>query len=65
MRTENGTRIGRNATRLNRKLGTYGNRDGLDSAHYEGSTTDGRPQRKNINRASRTKKNNKNKLYIA
>ena len=64
VRTEKGKRIARNATRLNRKLGTYGNGDGLDSAHYEGSTTEGRPQRKDINRASRTKKKNKNKLYI-
>ena len=64
VRTEKGKRIARNATRLNRKLGTYGNGDGLDSAHYEGSTTEGRPQKKSINRASRTKKKNKNKLYI-
>ena len=64
VRTEKGKRIARNATRLNRKLGTYGNGDGLDSAHYEGSTTKGRPQRKDINRASRTKNKNKNKLYI-
>ena len=64
VRTAKGKRIARNATRLNRKLGTYGNGDGLDSAHYEGSTTEGRPQRKDINRASRTKKKNKNKLYI-
>tara|TARA_B100000287_G_scaffold218165_1_gene205759 strand:+ start:33 stop:305 length:273 start_codon:yes stop_codon:yes gene_type:complete len=63
VRTEKGKRIARNATRLNRKLGTYGNGDGKDAAHYEGSTTDGRTQDKSINRASRTKKN-KNKLYI-
>ena len=31
-----GNRIAREATRLNRKLGTYGNGDGLDSAHYKG-----------------------------
>ena len=64
VRTEKGKRIARNATRLNRKLGTYGNGDGLDSAHYEGSTTEGRPQKKSINRASRTKKKNRNKLHI-
>ena len=64
VRTEKGKRIARNATRLNRKLGTYGNGDGLDSAHYEGSTTDGRPQKQSINRASRTKKKNKRKLHI-
>ena len=50
-----GNRIAREATRLNRKLGTYGNGDGLDSAHYEGSRTDGRPQKKSINRRSRLK----------
>ena len=56
VRTEKGKRIARNATRLNRKLGTYGNGDNLDSAHYEGSTTRGRSQHESINRASRTKK---------
>ena len=64
VRTEKGKRIARNATRLNRKLGTYGNGDGLDSAHYKGSTTDGRSQKQSINRASRTKKKNRNKLHI-
>ena len=64
VRTEKGKRIARNATALNRKLGTYGNGDELDSAHYEGSTTEGRPQKKSINRASRTKKKNRNKLHI-
>ena len=59
-----GKEISKNATRLNRKLGTYGNGDGLDSAHYEGSTTEGRPQPAPINRASRTKKKNKRKLRI-
>ena len=62
--SEKGKEIARNATRLNRKLGTYGNGDGLDSAHYEGSTTEGRSQKKSINRASRTKKKNRNKLHI-
>ena len=52
-----GNRIAREATRLNRKLGTYGNGDGLDSAHYEGSRTDGRPQSKSTNRRSRLKLN--------
>ena len=32
------------ANKLNRKLGTYGNRDGLDAAHYKGSKTRGRLQ---------------------
>jgi len=64
VRTEKGKRIARNATRLNRKLGTYGNGDDLDSAHYEGSETEGRPQKQSINRASRTKKKNRRKLHI-
>jgi len=64
VRTEKGKRIARNATRLNRKLGTYGNGDNKDAAHYKNSTTDGRTQDESINRASRTKKKNKNKLYI-
>ena len=64
VRTEKGKRIARNATRLNRKLGTYGNGDPYDAAHYEGSTTEGRLQKKSINRASRTKKKNRNKLHI-
>ena len=64
VRTEKGNRIARNATRLNRNLGTYGNGDGLDSAHYKGSTTEGRSQKKSINRASRTKKKNKSKLHV-
>ena len=52
-----GNRIAREATRLNRKLGTYGNGDGLDSAHYKGSRTDGRPQSQSTNRRSRLKIN--------
>lgn len=52
-----GNRIAREATRLNRKLGTYGNGDGLDSAHYKGSRTDGRPQSPSINRKSRLRIN--------
>ena len=44
-----GNEIARNATRLNRKLGTYGNGDKLDASHYAGSKTKGRllPQSKN------------------
>jgi len=56
-KTRNGARIAREATRLNRKLGTYGNGDGLDSAHYKGSRTDGRPQSQSTNRRSRLKIN--------
>ena len=52
-----GNRIAREATRLNRKLGTYGNGDGLDSAHYKGSRTDGRSQSQSTNRRSRLKIN--------
>ena len=52
-----GYRIAREATRLNRKLGTYGNGDGLDSAHYKGSRTNGRPQSPSINRKSRLRIN--------
>jgi len=45
-----------NANKLNRKLGTYGNGDGLDAAHYKGSTTKGRKQSPSANRKSRTKR---------
>jgi len=50
-----GNKIAREATRLNRKLGTYGNGDGLDAAHYKGSNTEGRTQKPSINRKSRLK----------
>ena len=52
-KTKKGKAIKDNANRLNRKLGTYGNGDGLDAAHYKGSTTDGRLQKASINRRSR------------
>tara|TARA_A100001011_G_scaffold233709_1_gene241737 strand:- start:54 stop:287 length:234 start_codon:yes stop_codon:yes gene_type:complete len=55
-KTEKGLKIRTNANKLNRKLGTYGNRDGLDSAHYKGSATKGRTQKPSINRASRKKR---------
>ena len=32
-KTRKGLRIRVNANKLNRKLGTYGNRDGMDAAH--------------------------------
>ena len=54
-KTKKGLEIRVNANRLNRKLGTYGNGDGKDSAHYEGSKTKGRIQDKSINRKSRLK----------
>ena len=54
-KTKNGLKIRGNANKLNRKLGTYGNGDGEDASHYEGSTTKGRLQSPKKNRASRTK----------
>ena len=35
-KTKKGLKIRVNANRLNRKLGTYGNGDGKDAAHYKG-----------------------------
>mgnify|MGYP007073197460 CR=1 FL=1 len=55
-KTRKGLEIRVNANKLNRKLGTYGNRDGMDAAHYKGSKTKGRKQKPSINRKSRTKK---------
>ena len=55
-KTPKGLSIRVNANKLNRKLGTYGNRDGMDAAHYKGSKTRGRKQKPSINRKSRTKK---------
>ncbi len=52
-KTAKGSTIKKNANKLNRKLGTYGNGDGRDAAHYKGSTTRGRTQSMKINRASR------------
>ena len=54
-KTNRGLRIRVNANRLNRKLGTYGNGDGKDAAHYKGSSTEGRTQSPSINRKSRLK----------
>ena len=50
-----GLKLRVNANKLNRKLGTYGNRDGKDAAHYKGSSTKGRLQSPSINRRSRLK----------
>ena len=55
MQTEKGKEIRRNADRLNLKLGTKGNHDGLDAAHYKGSKTEGRLQPEGENRRSRLK----------
>tara|TARA_R100000458_G_C8017214_1_gene78586 strand:+ start:129 stop:374 length:246 start_codon:yes stop_codon:yes gene_type:complete len=54
-KTAKGSSIRKNANKLNRKLGTYGNGDGKDAAHYKGSTTKGRLQSPRINRQSRKK----------
>ena len=54
-KTKKGLKIRVNANRLNHKLGTYGNGDDLDSAHYKGSTDKGRKLSKHINRQSRLK----------
>ena len=54
-KTSKGSTIKKNANKLNRKLGTYGNGDGKDAAHYKGSTTEGRTQSPSINRKSRLK----------
>ena len=37
-KTKKGLALRVNANRLNRQLGTYGNGDGQDAAHYSGST---------------------------
>ena len=54
-KTKKGLALRVNANRLNRQLGTYGNGDGKDAAHYKGSTTKGRLQKESINRKSRLK----------
>ena len=54
-KTKKGLKIRTNANKLNRKLGTYGNGDGKDAAHYKGSTTKGRLQSPSKNRKSRLK----------
>ena len=54
-KTKKGLALRVNANKLNRKLGTYGTRDGLYAAHYNGSTTKGRKQKPSINRKSRKK----------
>ena len=60
-KTKKGLEIRVNANKLNRKLGTYGNRDGMDAAHYKGSKTKGRKQKPSINRRSRLKIKRKKK----
>ena len=53
--TQTGLALRVNANRLNRQLGTYGNGDNKDAAHYSGSTTKGRLQKPSENRKSRLK----------
>tara|TARA_B100000965_G_C18974598_1_gene491280 strand:- start:49 stop:300 length:252 start_codon:yes stop_codon:yes gene_type:complete len=55
-KTTKGLAIRVNANKLNRKLGTYGNKDGKDSCHAKGSTTKGKTCPAKVNRKSRTKK---------
>ena len=54
-KTKKGLALRVNANRLNRQLGTYGNGDGQDAAHYSGSTSKGRLQKPSENRKSRLK----------
>ena len=54
-KTKKGLALRVNANRLNRQLGTYGNGDGQDAAHYKGSTTKCRLQSPSENRKSRLK----------
>ena len=54
-KTDKGLALRVNANRLNRQLGTYGNGDNKDAAHYKGSTTKGRLQSPSENRKSRLK----------
>ena len=54
-KTDKGLALRVNANRLNRQLGTYGNGDNKDAAHYKGSTTKGRLQSPSKNRKSQLK----------
>ena len=54
-KTKKGLALRVNANSLNRQLGTYGNGDGKDAAHYKGSDTKGRLQSPSENRKSRLK----------
>ncbi len=60
-KTKKGSAIKKRANALNRELGTYGNGDGLDAAHYKGSKTKGRLQKASTNRRSRLKANKSTK----
>ena len=54
-KTKKGLALRVNANTLKRNLGTYGNGDRQDAAHYSGSTTKGRLQSPSENRKSRLK----------
>ena len=54
-KTRKGLSIRVNANKLNKKLGTYGNRDGKDSCHAKGSKTKGKTCPAKVNRKSRKK----------
>ena len=54
-KTKRGLAIRVNANKLNKKLGTYGNKDGKDSCHAKGSTTKGKTCPAKVNRKSRKK----------
>lgn len=55
-KTKKGLKLRVRANKLRRKLGLKVG-DKRDAAHYKGSTTKGRPQKRSVNRASRSKSN--------
>ena len=59
-----GNKIAREATELNRLLGTYGNGDGKDASHNMNGPGKHGTEDASTNRARPRKKKNKNKLYI-
>ena len=59
-----GNKIAREATELNRLLGTYGNGDGKDASHNLHGKGKHGTEDASTNRARPRKKKNKNKLYI-
>ena len=59
-----GNKIAREATELNRILGTYGNGDGKDASHNMYGKGKHGTEDASDNRARPRKKKNKNKLYI-
>ena len=59
-----GNKIAREATALNRKLGTYGNGDNKDASHNMNGPGKHGTENASTNRARPRKKKNKSKLYI-